>query len=281
MTMNRNRIGIFDSGLGGLTVLSEVARLLPAEQTIYLGDTARVPYGIKSSDTVIRYALEDAAFLQSHKVKLIVIACNTASANAVEVLKKVLDVPVVGVIEPGARAAVEATRTGRIGIIGTNATIRSGAYTRAITEANPKAKTFTAACPLFVPLAEEGWSTGEITEMIAEKYLETLQEADIDTLVLGCTHYPLLTETIASVMGPDVTLIDSATATANEVARVLRAEGLENTSDTSSNDDSRGDTHTFHVTDSPESFCSVGARFLGNRGVRLHTASLAHLESKT
>jgi glutamate racemase len=197
------------------------------------------------------------------------------------VLKKVLDVPVVGVIEPGARAAVEATRTGRIGIIGTNATIRSGAYTRAITEANPKAKTFTAACPLFVPLAEEGWSTGEITEMIAEKYLETLQEADIDTLVLGCTHYPLLTETIASVMGPDVTLIDSATATANEVARVLRAEGLENTSDTSSNDDSRGDTHTFHVTDSPESFCSVGARFLGNRGVRLHTASLAHLESKT
>ncbi len=267
--MKNNPIGIFDSGLGGLTVLSEIARILPAEDTVYLGDTARVPYGIKSKETVVRYALEDAAFLKSHKVKLIVIACNTASANAQDVLQKVLDLPVVGVIEPGARAAVEASKSGRIGIIGTEATIRSNAYTRAIVELSPEAQTFNIACPLFVPLVEEGWNGTDIAERVAREYLKGFKEANIDTLVLGCTHYPLLKEVISSVMGPGVRLIDSATATALEVASLLKENGQECSEE-------EAGTHAFYATDSPESFTKVGARFLG---VRLGSTSLAHLES--
>ncbi len=269
--MKNNPIGIFDSGLGGLTVLSEVARLLPTEETIYLGDTARVPYGIKSKETVVRYALEDAAFLQSHKVKLIVAACNTASANALDILQKVLNVPVIGVIEPGARAAVKATKTGRIGIIGTSATIDSNAYTSAIVDLAPEAKTFALACPLFVPLVEEGWNDNEIALSIAKKYLVELQEADIDTLVLGCTHYPLLKGIIAKVMGPGVTLIDSAAATATVVSALLEKEGIKNSSGSNA-------SHAFFVTDSPDNFVKVGTRFFGKR---LNCASLAELERRS
>ena len=288
--MKENPIGVFDSGVGGLTVLREITKRLPMENTIYLGDTARVPYGIKSKDTVIRYSLEVAAFLSKLDIKLLVVACNTASAFALSELKKNLSIPVIGVIEPGAGAALRATRTGRIGIIGTQGTIRSNSYvdainrqsgnrTKEVTERGEKhfdryfeTRTdsmviFTKACPLFVPLAEEGWTGNDVARLTAEHYLKGLNDESIDTLVLGCTHYPLLKDTIASVMGKDVALIDSAESTAVEVATVLAEEGILN--------DKKGGTHRFFVTDSPERFMMVGRRFFGEG---LEEAALAELE---
>lgn len=267
--MKQNPIGIFDSGIGGLTVLREITRLLPAEGTIYLGDTARVPYGSKSRETVLRYSREVAAFLAKHNIKMLVAACNTASAYAVNRLKEELDIPVIGVIEPGARAAVEATRSGKIGVIGTAGTVRSGAYVEAIKKLNPGAHVYAKACPLFVPLVEEGWADDDITSAIAERYLNEMMKSGIDTLVLGCTHYPLLKKTIASVVGPEVTLIDSAASTAAEVKRVLTEKSLLNAG---SGGDSAG--HRFFVTDSPESFTAVGRRFFGEG---LNEAELANL----
>lgn len=267
--MKQNPIGIFDSGIGGLTVLREITRLLPGEETIYLGDTARVPYGSKSRETVLRYSREVAAFLRKHGVKMIVAACNTASAYAVEQLKGELDIPVTGVIEPGARAACEATKTGRVGVIGTAGTVKSGAYVAAIRAMDPKVTTFVKACPLFVPLVEEGWADDAITTAIAQRYLAELIEAGIDTLVLGCTHYPLLKNTIARVAGPGVTLIDSAAATGVEVARVLKEKDILRDGPAAGHD-----AHRFFVTDSPETFTSVGSRFFG---AGLERASLAQL----
>lgn len=254
--INKRPIGVFDSGIGGLTVLRDIARTLPNEDTIYLGDTARVPYGSKSRETIIRYAREVAYFLVARQVKLLVVACNTASAFALDELRSALDVPIIGVIEPGARAAVQATKTGRVGVIGTEGTIKSSAYCKAIKALNPAITTFTQACPLFVPLVEEGWADDELTAVVAARYLKGLKTHDIDTLVLGCTHYPLLKDTIASVMGPEVRLIDSAEATAEEVLRVLGANGLANTA-------GAGASHSFFVTDSPERFLTVGSRFFG------------------
>ena len=263
--IKRRPIGVFDSGIGGLTVLAEIARSLPNEETIYLGDTARVPYGSKSKETIIRYASEVADFLTSKDVKLIVVACNTASAYALAELKAGLDIPVIGVIEPGAKAATTATKTGRIGVIGTEGTIKSSAYCGAIKSLNPKITTYTQACPLFVPLVEEGWADDEVTAIVAGRYLSGLKEHEIDTLVLGCTHYPLLKDTIASVMGPGVQLIDSAQATADEVAKALVAFGI-------ANPDKTGAVHSFFVTDSPQRFVTVGKRFFG---LGLKTAELA------
>jgi len=254
--INRRPIGVFDSGIGGLTVLRDIAATLPNEDTIYLGDTARVPYGSKSRETVIRYAREVAYFLVARHVKVIVVACNTASAFALDELRAALDVPIIGVIEPGARAAVGATKTGRIGVIGTEGTIKSSAYCKAIKALNPAITTFTQACPLFVPLVEEGWAADEVTAVVAARYLGGLKARNIDTLVLGCTHYPLLKDTIASVMGPGVRLIDSAEATAGEVRLVLDANGL-------ANPGGKGGSHSFFVTDSPEHFLTVGSRFFG------------------
>ncbi len=277
--MKQNPIGIFDSGIGGLTVLREVTRLLPGEDTIYLGDTARVPYGSKSRETVLRYSREVASFLIRHDVKMLVAACNTASAYAVARLKEELDIPVVGVIEPGARAALRATRTNRIGVIGTQGTIKSNSYVEAIKKLRGNGAEeviergekhfdryfevrtggmviFTKACPLFVPLAEEGWTTNDVARLTVEHYLCGLRDEGIDTLVLGCTHYPLLKETIASVMGETVSLIDSAEATAVEVSRVLAEKGLLNGAGTNG-------SHRFFVTDSPERFLTVGRRFFG------------------
>lgn len=264
--MKQNPIGVFDSGIGGLTVLREITRLLPAENTIYLGDTARVPYGSKSKETVERYSFEVANFLLKHGIKMLVAACNTASAYAVPRLKKELNIPVIGVIEPGAMAAVKATRIKKIGVIGTEGTIRSSAYTSAIKALRPEAETFTKACPLFVPLVEEGWANDRVTAMVAERYLGELKTSGIDTLVLGCTHYPLLKDTIGDVMGEDVTLIDSAASTAEEVKRILMETGLLNGSGHGS--------HRFFVTDSPERFLTVGRRFFGDR---LEGAELAEL----
>lgn len=248
-------VGIFDSGIGGLTVLREVQALLPGEHLLYLGDTARVPYGIKSPETVTRYSFECAEFMMQRGVKLLVVACNTVSAISIDRIRARIDVPVVGVIEPGAKAAVGASRQGRIGVIGTETTIRSEAYVRAIRAMMPSAEVRSRACPLFVPLAEEGWTEGEIVRLIAERYLDYFSGSDIDTLVLGCTHYPLLKGVIQSVMG-GVTLIDSAIEIAKVVRDVLGGlDLLRNTPEAS--------VRRFFVTDSPESFIRVGGRFLG------------------
>lgn len=263
-------IGIFDSGVGGLTVLKAVRERLPNEDVIYLGDTARVPYGTKSPATVERYAVEDAGFLVEKGVKLIVVACNTASALAATELRRMFTLPILGVIGPGARAAAKATSNGRIGVIGTEATIASGAYERRIREACGAGQVtlFSQACPLFVPLVEEGETDSEITRTVAEKYLAALREQQVDTLVLGCTHYPLLKPVIAAVMNKNgragVTLVDSAEAAATEAAALLAEKQLLSLQ-------SRQGTSRFYVTDAAQRFHRIAERFLGG--------PLEHLEA--
>jgi glutamate racemase len=250
-------IGIFDSGVGGLTVLHAVLGALPNEHLIYLGDTGRYPYGSRSAEIVTRYAMESADFLVERCLKLLVIACNTATSAALETLRARVPVPVIGVVEPGARAAVGATRNGRVGVIGTEAVIGSGAYTRALRAQSPKLELFTRACPLFVPLAEEGWTEGPVVRSVADTYLSSLARSGIDTLILGCTHYPLLKPLIAEVMGPSVTLVDSAEETAREVAARLEQDGIARAVGPGST--------SFFVTDAPDRFVRIGQRFLGAR----------------
>jgi glutamate racemase len=252
-------IGVFDSGIGGLTVLRELMRLLPQEDTIYLGDTARVPYGIRSARVVNRYSLQNARFLLSQGIKLLVLACNTASATSLAYVQRALPVPVIGVIEPGARAALRASRSGRIGVVGTETTIRSKAYVKALKALEPSLKIFSQACPLFVPLAEEGWCSrdDQVALLVAERYLRPLRRQRIDTLVLGCTHYPLLRDAIAEVMGPQVVLIDSAAETARATAKLLKDMGLLRRR-------ASGGRRSFFVTDSPQRFRALGRRFLGD-----------------
>lgn len=278
--MNRRPIGVFDSGIGGLTVVRELMHQLPHESLIYFGDTARVPYGNKSPETVRRFSREILAFLLSRDVKLVVVACNTASAHALAELQRVAAVPVEGVIEPGARAAVAASRSGQIGVIGTAGTVASGAYEEAIRAAaatslgaggaknsagagaassgaaNGKVEVTARACPLFVPLVEEGWLDHPATRLVAEEYLAPLAEHRIDTLVLGCTHYPLLKPLLSSVLGPEIALIDSAEQTAAAVSRELAASTLHAPASQT------GHVH-FVVSDAPQQFVNVGKRFLG------------------
>jgi glutamate racemase len=263
---NTAPVGVFDSGIGGLTVAHEVIRQLPHESVLYFGDTARVPYGPKSPDTVRRYSREIASFLQEQGVKSIVIACNTATAHALDVLRDEFDLPVIGVVEPGARAAVAATREGRIGVIGTVGTVKSGAYERAIRAMNPDVFITARACPLFVPLVEEGWTDHAATRLIAHEYLEPLIAADIDTLVLGCTHYPLLKPLLRDVLGDDVRLIDSAEETAAETARTLAAAEMSAPPDVHP-------TYRFIASDDPLQFLQLGQRFLGDtiEGVEIRT----------
>lgn len=249
-------IGVFDSGLGGLTVAKEILRVLPHESLAYLGDTARVPYGIRSPETVMRYAREGTRFLMSKGVKLLVIACNTVSAVGLDAVREVSSVPVVGVIEPGARAAASRTHTRKVGVIGTEATVRSAAYQRAIHDIAPEVQVHSSPCPLFVPLVEEGWLEGEVTELVAARYLKDMNERDIDALVLGCTHYPLLAPVIAKALRPGIALINSATETAASVQAELLRMGLLASPDALA-------SHKFYVTDSPEKFRHVGERFLG------------------
>lgn len=248
-------IGVFDSGIGGLTVVREILRAMPHEGIVYLGDTARVPYGIRSPETVIRYSLQSTGFLLSRRIKLLVVACNTASSVGLDRIKGSSSVPVVGVIEPGARAAARSTMNKRIGVIGTDATINSGSYLRAIKAFDPEIEVLSLSCPLFVPIVEEGWLEGEVPLLTASRYLGGFRDRGIDTLVLGCTHYPLLKPVISRVMD-GVSLIDSATETANEVRHILGQEGLERASE-------GRPLMEFHVTDSPERFKTVGERFLG------------------
>lgn len=257
MSDSKGVVGIFDSGVGGLTVMHRIAERLPNESICYLGDTARVPYGTKSPATVVRYALACAKKLVERKAKLLVVACNTASAFALEELRDQLAIPVLGVIEPGASWAVKQTRNGRIGVIGTSGTIGSGAYQQILTDLAPELHIACKACPLFVPLAEEGWVEGSIPLSIAREYLKDLFEETIDTLVLGCTHYPLLKNVIQEIAGPDVSLVDSAEATSRVVAEILEMAGLAATTD-------EPGRRSFLVTDDPVSFTKAGERFLGN-----------------
>ncbi|HEU4569711.1 MAG TPA: glutamate racemase [Gemmatimonadales bacterium] len=263
----RGPIGIFDSGIGGLTVTGALLHALPAESTLYFGDTARVPYGPKSPETVRRYSLEILHWLVGQGVKLVTVACNTSTAHALEALTRESPVPVVGVIEPGARAAVAATRNGRIGVIGTAGTVASGAYTRAIQALRPGATVEARACPLFVPHVEEGWFDHPATELVAREYLAPLRAAGVDTLVLGCTHYPLLKPLLARVMGAEVALIDSAEETARAVARVLAERGLQAPVGGTV-------THRFAVSDDPARFQAVGSRFLGERLANVEVVSV-------
>ncbi|MGA2193175.1 MAG: glutamate racemase [Nitrospirota bacterium] len=266
--MTTNPIGVFDSGIGGLTVLKEIHHHLPGEDIIYFGDTARVPYGIKSAETVQRFSHEVADYLTAKDIKMLVVACNTASAAALTSLRESLPIPVIGVLMPGAYAATRATKTGKIGVIGTEGTVNSGAYPRLIRNIRPDASVVSRACPLFVPLVEEGRLSGEITTLAANEYLAALKGEGIDTLVLGCTHYPLIKPVIGEVMGPEVTLIDSAHETAQEVGRVLKKTGLLNGSD-------RPASISYYVTDAPERFKTVGERFLGYSIGSVHKAELA------
>jgi glutamate racemase len=277
MTDNKGPIGIFDSGIGGLTVLKEVIKTLPGEDTLYLGDTARLPYGTKSEETVIKYSVENTRFLLKYDIKLLVVACNTASAVSLQVLRKQFSIPIVGVIEAGARAASRATKNGKVGIIGTETTVSSSAYTKAIREINADIDTVGQSCPLFVPLVEEGWIDDDVTLAVAERYLRVLKNKGIDTLVLGCTHYPLLKGIIQKVMGESVRLIDSAEETATEVKEVLMrlsltgASKLSGTELNSVPDTSRSDrggsapVRGYFVTDVPRRFEEQGSRFLGER----------------
>ena len=219
-------IGVFDSGVGGLTVVREIIRQLPSENIVYFGDTARVPYGTKSRDTVIHYCEQIVNFLKTKQVKAIVIACNTATAYALEVLKEKLDIPIIGVVRPGAVTAVNATQNGRIGIIATEGTVGSGIYPKVIKEYNPEIQVVQKACPLLVSLVEEGWTNDPVTDEVSRRYLQSLLDSNIDTLVLGCTHYPLLRKTIGRLVGEKVTLVNPAYETACSLREMLKAEGL-------------------------------------------------------
>lgn len=252
-------IGVFDSGLGGLTVARAIREVLPGEDLVYLGDTARVPYGTRSPDTIIRYARVCAASLVRHRIKLLVVACNTVSAVALDHLRDELDVPVLGVIDPGARAGVAASRNRRIGVIATQGTVASGAYERAIHAADSRVEAFATPAPLLVPLAEEGWLDGEVPELVAERYLRTLTAHGIDALVLGCTHYPLLEQAIGRVAhrlaGPSLAVVDGAKATAAELESILRERSMKSSR-------AQGSLR-IQVTDRPGRFAEVASRFLG------------------
>lgn len=249
-------IGIFDSGIGGLTVLKEISRILPNENIIYFGDTARVPYGTKSKETIIKFSVEDADLLMDLDVKMIVAACNTVSSLSLDILKKRYDIPLVGVIEPGARKAAEITDKMKVGVIGTKATVASGIYEKKIKSINPRISVVSASCPLFVPLVEEGRFTGAITRQIVREYLAPLKKSDIDVLILGCTHYPLLKPVIQEAAGASVSLVDSAKETAKEVQRAIDENEI-------GNPVKKKPAYRFYVSDEPLLFKKIGEKFLG------------------
>jgi glutamate racemase len=265
--MNRAPIGVFDSGIGGLTVARAMYQRFPRESTIYFGDTARVPYGPKSPETVRRYSLEILHWLLAQGVKAVVVACNTSTAHALRTLQEASPVPVLGVIKPGARAAIAAAGEGPVGVIGTAGTIASDAYNRAIQALAPGLPVIQRACPLFVPFVEEGWFEHPATELVAAEYLRELRAACVRALVLGCTHYPLLKPLLQRVMGPEVRLIDSGEATAAALEPVLADKNLEAPPDAQP-------THRFVVSDDEARFLRVGSRFIGEKLVSAEVLSL-------
>ncbi len=272
-------IGIFDSGVGGLTVYRALHNRLPSERFIYLGDTARVPYGTKSLATVEKYALENAKFLAEQGIKMLVVACNTASALALPAIRKLIGIDVVGVIGPGGRRAVELTKCERprIGVIATEATVQSNAYVDAIKRSCENAEVYQAACPMFVPLAEEGWIGEAETFSIAERYLAPVRDFGPDAVVLGCTHYPILRSVIEKTLGSKVALIDSGEATAAEVAGILASKGLDNTTEVVGRRELCDDIDHFYVTDAADRFGRVAERFLGSMPNKLEAIELRPL----
>ncbi len=272
--MNKtNPIGFFDSGIGGLTVVKAVTRLMPNENIVYFGDTARVPYGSKSNETVVEYSIQAANFLLRKNIKLLVVACNTASSVALNELRKFLTVPVIGMIEPGARMALSESKNKRIGVIGTRATINNKAYAHELKRLNPKVKVFEQACPLFVPLAEEGWLDHKATELIAKTYLSGMKENKIDSLILGCTHYPILADIIQKVVGKNVKLVDSGTPAARLVEDYLNGRGLRNQS-------VHHGQSEFYVSDVPTKFREIAETFLGRKITHLHKVELEELTNE-
>lgn len=251
-------IGIFDSGMGGLTVVKEVIRALPYERIVYFGDTARVPYGPKSRETVIRFSIENILFLLKYKVKLIIIACNTASSVALSIVEENFKVPIIGVIAPGVQEAVRVTKNKKIGVIGTRTTINSRTYDKMIKQKIPQAKVYSAECPLFVPLVEVGWLDTPVTKQVARLYLLPLKNKKIDTIVLGCTHYPLLKSVIQETLGYGVTLVDSARQVARQAKEILSQQKL-----LAPKKNSRKSSLQFYVSDEPDNFAKLGKRFLG------------------
>jgi len=254
--MKDRPIGVFDSGVGGLTVVKQLMKEMPNEDIVYFGDTARVPYGTKSASTIRKFSIENVLFLLNFDVKLVIIACNTSSAIGLPFLGKYFRVPIIGVIKPGAKAAVRVTRNGRIGVIGTRATITSGAYENEVRSINPRVRVFSRSCPLFVPLAEEGWANDGIAGTAARKYLTGLKQTGIDTVILGCTHYPLLRKAISGVLGKGVELVDSAEETAKEASELLEECGMKNRG-------KKAGSAKFYVSDAPEKFLEEVRKFLG------------------
>ncbi|MFH1283537.1 MAG: glutamate racemase [bacterium] len=251
-------VGIFDSGIGGLTVLNEIKKVLPKENLIYLGDTARVPYGTKSPESVKKFSMEIAKFLVAKSVKLIVVACNTASATALNMLVKKINLPIIGVVKPGAEAALIKTRNKKIAVIGTEATIKSDAYKMMLVKlSDSPVKVYNKSCPLFVPLVEEGWLNNKVTFVIAREYLRNVKKEGVDTLILGCTHYPLLSKLIRKIVGSKIEIVDSARATSNEVKKVLMRNGLLNQS-------KKDGKISYYVTDNPSKFKNLAVLFSGN-----------------
>ena len=263
-------LGVFDSGIGGLTVVKRIISMLPLENIVYFGDTARVPYGSKSNATVIEYSIQDTKFLLSKNVKLIVVACNTASSVALKELRSRFDVPVIGMIEPGALMALENTKNGRIGVIGTSATINNKAYSGELKKLDPKIQVYEKACPLFVPLAEEGWVGHKATSLIAQEYLKELKEQKTDTVVLGCTHYPILSGVIQEVLGNNVTLIDSGIAAAKVVREELDRMNLHTNSNSPGIQD-------YYVSDIPQKFREISRIFMGNNLTNINKVELESL----
>ncbi|MFA5523478.1 MAG: glutamate racemase [Tissierellales bacterium] len=268
--MDNRPIGIFDSGIGGLTVLKEIAEQLPFEDIIYFGDTARIPYGTKSKETVIKYSLQCARFLLSKNVKAIVIACNTASALAYEETFKAINVPVLGVIQPGANATTSITKNNKIGVIGTSATINSEAYQSAIRKLNKSSEVIGVACPLFVQIVEDGWEDTDVAQITAEKYLMELKEHKVDTLVLGCTHYPILRYTLSKVMGEKVSLVNPAFETAKEIKNLLKQNNL-------LSDRKEKPVYNYYVSDDPEKFRRIGGNIMNRNIVNIEKVDIENL----
>jgi glutamate racemase len=268
--LNKSPIGIFDSGIGGLTVVKAVKKILPHEDIIYLGDTARLPYGTKSTDAIIQFSIEDTQFLVDRGAKYIVIACYSSASVALDIIRKKFPVPVIGVIEPGVRKALQMTKTGKIGVIGTSLTIFSGAYEKAFRQLEAQSEILGKACPLFVPLVEEGWLEHDATVLIAEDYLQPLKKDNVDTLLLGCTHYPLLMEVIRGVMG-DINYVDASTEVGVELAQSLDKGDMKNPSGV-------GDIGIY-LTDLSMNFKEIGERFLGEPMKNFSRVSLKSAES--
>lgn len=262
-------IGVFDSGIGGLTVVKELNRLLPNERIIYFGDTARVPYGNKSKETVIDYSLQIAYFLMKKKIKMLVVACNTASSVSLPTLKRHLHIPVLGVIEPGSKAAIENAKNQNIGVIGTLGTINSNSYKKALKKISSKVKITQLPCPLFVQLAEDGWNKNHIAQAVSDEYLKNFKSLNIDAMILGCTHYPMLKEVIQNSLGKKVRLIDSGVETAKEAKKILEKKGLLNGHKMMERNHS-----VFYVSDFPHKFKTVSQRFLGKELKHVHKVTL-------